>query len=818
MKSIRFKILLMASVITLIVATVISFYGTFRARSLVKSSNDAYIGSLAQELSLEMDNFIQLQKGYLEGQVNALKLAEDFSETYMSAFTYNMSLSNPYMLYSYFNTLTDDGHFTSSDGWIPPEGYSWQDRYWVSLVAETDSIFVDFPSLDSGTGSIVTVIRKRVHDTETRGILNMAINLHELSEKLKAYSIPSNGEAFLIDENGLLVASHDPSLFENQPKALTIMDVVDGFDLEATRVEIGGKTYVSAALSDAPWTLWVCIPTAFFYNGVGLTSVHFFLIYLLTFFVSLIIANALSKKITSPIAGLKNHAELIGNGDYTQGISDVLLRQRDEIGQFAVTFEKMRDNILEREKELEHNYQEIQALYEEMAASEEALRENYDALNLYKDKVEYYAFHNAQTGFYNRDFLVQTLNKQAQSEALEDRSLICVSFKELNHYTQTVGQTVLELIHYKMGVALKEKVDQLSLDMVFDLAMGKFAILVHNSDIDMIMSIITELREQLANIIVLDSLTVRMTIICGAYKIESPVDVLNLGVDIVEKAESAMLRNQNDLSHEVIITWFDDEMLQKRIYDTRVDSGLFEAIERNEISVFYQAQYDLDRKVTGLEALMRWNHGKLGNIPPDVFIPRAENLGVIDKLDQFMIAEVLKFQSELKANHGISIPIAVNISVLELIDPQFVSRIEKEVQKYDAHRKNLIFEVTETAFSKHLTLVKDNIAKLMSLGYQVHLDDFGTGYSSLAYLSEFPVSAIKIDRTFVAAFLDHDKFSNVLTTMVDLAGKIDARVIAEGVETEEQLNGLKKLGCVEYQGYLLARPADKAHVIEMLVK
>lgn len=818
MKSIRFKILMMVFAITLIAATAISFYGTYRARSLVKASNDDYINSLARELSLEMDNFMQLQKGYLEGQVNALTLAEDYSEFHMSAFTYNMSLSNPYMLYSYFNTLTDDGHFTSSDGWIPPEGYSWQDRYWVSLVAETDSIFVDFPSLDSGTGSIVTVIRKRVHDTETRGILNMAINLHELSEKLKAYSIPSNGEAFLIDENGLLVASHDPSLFENQPKALTIMDVVDGFDLEASRFEIGDKTYVSAALSDAPWTLWVCIPTAFFYKGVGLTSAHFFLIYLVTFLVSLMIANALSKKITTPIVGLKKHAALIGDGDYAQGISEDLLHQRDEIGQFAVTFEKMRGNILEREKELEHNYQEIQALYEEMAASEEALRENYDALNLYKDKVEFYAFHNAQTGFHNRDFLVQTLNMQSQNSELESRALLCISFKELNHYSQTVGQTVLELIHYKLGVALNEKVGRFSPDMVFDLAMGKFAVLVHDSDLDMILVCISELREELANIVILESLTVRMTINCGAYRISSSAEGLNLGVDIVEKAESAMLRNHYDLSANESITWFDDEMLQQRIYDTRVDSGLFEAIERNEISVVYQAQYDLNRNVTGLEALMRWNHGKIGNVPPDVFIPRAENLGVIDQLDQYMITEVLRFQSELKANHGLTIPIAVNISVLELLDSQFVSRIEREVHKFDVHRENLIFELTETAFSKNLTLVRDNVEKLMALGYQVHLDDFGTGYSSLAYLSEFPINAIKIDRKFVTSFLDHAKFSNVILTMVDLAERIDARLIAEGVETEEQLNGLKKLGCVEYQGYLLARPADKAHVIERLVK
>lgn len=126
MKSIRFKILMMAFVITLIVATVISMYGTYRSKAMVEASNEAYIHSLTNELALEMDNFIQLQKGYLNGQVNALTYIGDYSAEKMATFTSGMADGNDYMLYSYFNTLTDSGHFTSSDGWIPPADYSWK--------------------------------------------------------------------------------------------------------------------------------------------------------------------------------------------------------------------------------------------------------------------------------------------------------------------------------------------------------------------------------------------------------------------------------------------------------------------------------------------------------------------------------------------------------------------------------------------------------------------------------------------------------------------------------------------------------------------
>jgi EAL domain-containing protein (putative c-di-GMP-specific phosphodiesterase class I) len=128
----------------------------------------------------------------------------------------------------------------------------------------------------------------------------------------------------------------------------------------------------------------------------------------------------------------------------------------------------------------------------------------------------------------------------------------------------------------------------------------------------------------------------------------------------------------------------------------------------------------------------------------------------------------------------------------------------------------LIFEITETAFSKNLTLVKENIIKLMELGYQVHLDDFGTGYSSLTYLSEFPVHAIKIDRTFVSTFLEKLKVSKVISTMIDLAMKIDAQIIAEGVETQEQLEGLGALGCFIYQGFLFSKPVDRQTLIAII--
>lgn len=806
----------MAFVITLIVATVISAYGTMRSKTMVEASNEAYMHSLAKELALEMDNFIQLQKGYLEGQVSALTLIGDYSEASTAAFTHNMGKSNEYMLYSYFNTLEDSGHFTSSDGWIPPEGYTWENRYWVKLVSDMASVFVDFPSYDSGTGNIVTVLRKRVMDQNVHGILNMAINLDELSQRLKSYELPSGAETLLIDENGLLVAFHNPEIFSNQPEALMVNDLIEGFDKDATKFIIEDQTYIASKLQNAPWVLWISVPTTFFYSGVSETMTNFLLIYIVTFIISIFIANAISRKISTPIIRLRTHAEYISSGSYAQEISLDLLHQKDEIGQFATTFENMRENILQRENELAQNYMEIQALYEEMAASEEALRENYDALNLYKDQVEFYAFHNAKTGFYNRDYLIQTLNKNVQLDEGRECALICLSYKELNHYSETVGQTILELIHYKIGLAVSAYMPQDEMAQLYDLAIGKFGLLLREPHFKSIGTMIQNIKAEVASMKLLDALTIKVSLAVGGFMPDQRTAADDEGIAFLEKAEAAMLSNQFNLSHESDITWFDDDLHQKRNYEMQIESGLFEAIKRNEISVVYQPQYDHSGKIIGAEALMRWKHGKLGNVPPADFITRAENLGLIDKLDQFMISEVLRFQAELKAVHGIRLTMSVNISVVELLDPRFIDRIEEEVKKSKTERASLIFEITETAFSKNLTLVKENIIKLMELGYQVHLDDFGTGYSSLTYLSEFPVHAIKIDRTFVSTFLQKPKVSKVISTMIDLGMKIDAQIIAEGVETQAQLNGLSALGCFVYQGFLLSKPVEQEILIGLL--
>jgi EAL domain-containing protein (putative c-di-GMP-specific phosphodiesterase class I) len=142
--------------------------------------------------------------------------------------------------------------------------------------------------------------------------------------------------------------------------------------------------------------------------------------------------------------------------------------------------------------------------------------------------------------------------------------------------------------------------------------------------------------------------------------------------------------------------------------------------------------------------------------------------------------------------------------------------LNKRATFYEIPKNEIVLEITETAFSTHMDLAKDNLLKLMASGYQIHLDDFGTGYSSLFYLNRFPVNALKIDREFTNQYLQDKKSQEIIKSILDLAFKLDMAVVAEGVETEEQFNALKAVNCTFFQGYFFSKPIDGETFIELI--
>jgi EAL domain-containing protein (putative c-di-GMP-specific phosphodiesterase class I) len=244
-------------------------------------------------------------------------------------------------------------------------------------------------------------------------------------------------------------------------------------------------------------------------------------------------------------------------------------------------------------------------------------------------------------------------------------------------------------------------------------------------------------------------------------------------------------------------------------------TDLRKAIDDAQIQLFYQPQASLATgEITGLEALARWRHPTRGWLSPAEFIPIAERMGLIKPLTTQLVALASKDSAAWANRWGV--PVAVNISMRNLIDPHFPSLLQAAASTQRIQPERLKLEITESAVMADPMRVLDSMKQLQSLGFRFAIDDFGTGYSSLAYLQRLPVEEIKIDRSFISQLVSDPGSAAIVRATSDLAGSLGLEVVAEGVEDEATWDMLRSIGCSTAQGYFLSRPMPAEAVPEWL--
>ncbi len=237
-----------------------------------------------------------------------------------------------------------------------------------------------------------------------------------------------------------------------------------------------------------------------------------------------------------------------------------------------------------------------------------------------------------------------------------------------------------------------------------------------------------------------------------------------------------------------------------------LEHALRRGFECDEFALHYQPIVDRDGRPLAVEALLRWSDPKLGAIGPDVFVPLCEEIGLIVPLGRWVIRTALEQLAVLNRSGGAPLRMALNISGRQVLDPTLVSFLRDVVRETGVSFEQIELEMTESVVMSDVAGVRSVIAELRALGARVSLDDFGTGYSSLSYLKHFDVDALKIDRTFVRD-LPHDRGdAAIVTAVVALGHAMGLRVVAEGVETAEQVEVVERLGCDEMQGFYFSKP------------
>jgi diguanylate cyclase (GGDEF)-like protein/PAS domain S-box-containing protein len=433
------------------------------------------------------------------------------------------------------------------------------------------------------------------------------------------------------------------------------------------------------------------------------------------------------------------------------------------------------------------------------------------------ERLRFSALYDALTGLANRELLKDHLQRSIIHAKRRERYIFAVLFVDLDGFkfvNDSFGHKVGdELLCY---VANKLRVVTRPTDTIARVGADEFVILLY------------DIRDLLDAIVVAERVIDRFKIPFRTEELEIPVS-LSIGIapyhEEYEKVEE-LLRDADIALHRAKANGksryeiFDVGMRESMTKRLAIESQLRVALKKEHFSVNYQPIWSLSKdQPVGFEALIRWMESGKTISSPGEFIPIAEETGLIVPIDYWLIRnvceQVYRWQVEYPATRALSFNL--NLSSRDFVStPDLVDVVSDILQSSELKAKNLHFELTESAIMQNIDAVVGKINKLREMGIRFDLDDFGTGYSSLSYLHNFPVDGLKIDRTFTNNMLHNGRSLSIVRSIITIARDLGLEVVSEGVETQEQLDLLRELGCEFVQGYLYSKPLDADSTERML--
>ncbi|WP_419759751.1 EAL and GGDEF domain-containing protein [Acidisoma sp.] len=430
-------------------------------------------------------------------------------------------------------------------------------------------------------------------------------------------------------------------------------------------------------------------------------------------------------------------------------------------------------------------------------------------------QTKHAAYHDALTGLPNRLLLSDRI-EQAVALAKRHQKPIAVLFLDLDgfkHINDTLGHAIGDKLLQSVGNRLVSCV-RLS-DTVSRQGGDEFVILVSDMSEPPDAAIAARrFLQVLGEPHSLDGHELQITASIGISVF--PDDGLDAPA-LIKAADTAMYKVKASGRHGY--QFFEAAMRAGAVEREYLEEGLHHAIENREFALHYQPKIDIRTgALTGAEALIRWTHPTRGAIPPGVFIPVAETCGLISKLGAWALREACE-QGRRWTEAGLpAITLAVNVSPIEFEKRDFLQGVLNVLDETGYDPKNLELEMTEGVLMKRAASTDAMLKGLKDTGLRLALDDFGTGYSSLSYLTKFPIDTIKIDQSFVRQISTDPTETAIVTAVISMAHSLNLMVVAEGVETREELDFLSNLGCDEAQGYYFSRPVPAAAFMPLLQK
>ncbi len=257
------------------------------------------------------------------------------------------------------------------------------------------------------------------------------------------------------------------------------------------------------------------------------------------------------------------------------------------------------------------------------------------------------------------------------------------------------------------------------------------------------------------------------------------------------------------------VAYYDAAIHERKIFEDRLLNEVDDAMASGQFSISFQPKFNVEADepvLASAEALVRWQHPQLGQISPGIFIPLLEKNGLIQKLDFHIWEQVMEIRGRWKKETGYELPVSVNVSRMDLYSPNLIDHLDEILSKNGLDRGKLYLEITESAYTEDAAQIVAVVGRLRSEGFKIEMDDFGTGYSSLNMLADIPVDVLKLDMRFVQNLNSNDKQEKLIRLVMDIAKYLGMAVVAEGVETGDQVEFLKSVGCQLIQGYYFSKP------------
>lgn len=426
-------------------------------------------------------------------------------------------------------------------------------------------------------------------------------------------------------------------------------------------------------------------------------------------------------------------------------------------------------------------------------------------------EINYLSFNDEVTRIPNRRFFVREVTNHINNYPNEKIAFIFIDLDNFKYVNDTYGHDAGDLLLIEFAKIIKNMKIK---DSLFARYGGdEFIIVQYNiQEKNQIKYILDNIIKKLSNPIIINDKEIFCTLSIGVSVY--PIDGGDMPI-LLKRADMAMyLAKVNGKNR---YEFFDIKILEILNREFDIEKGLRVAVDKNEIKMLYQPKIKVDtEEVIGFESLVRWNSKSLGIVSPSEFIPIAESSGLIIPIGKYIISESFRKCKELTLKTTKKFKMAINLSEVQIRDEDIVSFIAESLRICDLSAEYIEFEITESIIMKSAEKNINTLEKLKKLGVSLALDDFGTGYSSLSYLRTLPIDVLKIDKSFIDGIVIEEKSEYIINSIVELSHYLSLLVVAEGVETKEQLNFLKRISCDVIQGYYFSRPVEFNEAIRMI--